>query len=359
MALRDYLIRRVITSFVAFFLVVIANFFIFRLMPGNPANLYYEFAASAVAAGASITEEDIEKMAEAMGIRRPLHEQFFLYIVNSFTFQFLRTDEDAPIKSLIFARPIGALIMERLPMTILLLLPAISISIFLGMRLGAEAAWRRGSKFDVAMLVLSLFFYSMPIYWLGMTLRVLFASPDRPWFPLEGAIDARYWSGEGGIKSPEGIGWLIDIFSHDPASAFVDVVWHLVLPVTALVLYMFGGYFLLMRNTMLDVLTQDYITTARAIGHDDGTVIHKHAKRNAMLPMITVIVLAFAGIFSGAVLTETIFSWPGMGRLIFEAVIKRDYPVMESFFFMMALLVVIANLIADVIYGFLDPRIRY
>ena len=122
---------------------------------------------------------------------------------------------------------------------------------------------------------------------------------------------------------------------------------------------MYGGYFLLMRNTMLDILTQDYITTAKAIGHDDGTVLHYHARKNAMLPMITIVVLAFAGIFSGAVLTETIFSWPGMGGLIYEAIQQGDYPVLETCFFMMALLVVIANLIADIIYGFLDPRIRY
>jgi len=345
-ALRDYLLRRAATTALTFVLVMVTNFVIFRLMPGDPTLMYLQGVPPELRA-------EFEKvMRHQLGLDRPLHEQFLVYIYNCFTFQFG--------KSFLYMRPVVDIIAERLPTTLLLLLPATAISIFVGMRLGAEAAWRRGSKLDVALLSLSLFFFSMPIYWLGMLMIYAFAGSG--WFPPGGVISNEFWDSrfaEAGLHPQNFFEQLAAMFMLDPAGAIVDIVWHLVLPVATLVLYTFGGYFLLMRNTMLDVLTQDYITTARAIGHDDATVIHRHARRNAMLPMITVIILAFAGVFSGAILTETVFSWPGMGRAIYEAVQWRDYPMLESCFFIMALLVVLANFIADVVYGLLDPRIRY
>jgi len=353
MALRDYVARRLVTAFVTFLLVITANFFIFRLMPGNPADWYmYAIGQS----GQQLTEEDLRKLREEInklfGFDKPLHEQFFIYITS-----LLRFDFKVSIYPETFGKPVVDFIAERLPLTVILLTPAYAIAIWVGMRLGAEAAWRRGRKFDMAAVAISLFFYSVPIYWLGVMLQILVY---RTGWPIAGTMNWTYWQKLGVTSGNKTfLEQFIDIFMHDPIGALVDLISHMLLPLTTLVLYMYGGYFLVMRNTMLDVLTQDYVTTARAIGHDDGTVLHRHAKKNAMLPMITIIVLAFAGIFSGAVLTETIFSWQGMGRLIFESIVNRDYPVLEACFFIMALLVVIANFIADVIYGFLDPRIRY
>jgi len=352
LALRDYVARRLVTAFVTFLLVVIANFFIFRMMPGDPT-LWYMQAISQQ--HQQMPAEELEKLKarieELFGFNKPLHEQFFIYIASLFTFNFKISI------TMELGKPVIDIIAERLPLTILLLTPAYAIAIWVGMRLGAEAAWRRGKKFDMAAVAVSLFFYSMPIYWLGVMLQIIVAPTG---WPIAGTLDWAYWQGLGATSGEKTfLQQFMDILAYDPLGAIVDLISHMLLPVITLVVYMYGGYFLVMRNTMLDVLTQDYVTTARAIGHDDGTVLHRHAKRNAMLPMITIIVLAFAGIFSGAVMTETIFSWQGMGRLIFDAINARDYPVIEACFFIMALLVVIANLIADIIYGFLDPRIRY
>jgi len=332
--------------------VVTGNFFIFRLMPGDPMLWYMQAIRQQHQQMPPEELEKLEAQIESLfGFDKPFHEQFFIYITSLFTFDFKISI------TMELGKPVIDIIAERLPLTILLLTPAYAIAIWIGMRLGAEAAWRRGKKFDVAAVAISLFFYSMPIYWLGVMLQIIVAPTG---WPIAGTLDWTYWQGLGATSGEKTfLQQFVDILAYDPLGALVDLISHMLLPVITLVVYMYGGYFLVMRNTMLDILTQDYVTTARAIGHDDQTVLHHHAKRNAMLPMITIIVLAFAGIFSGAVLTETIFSWQGMGRLIFDAINARDYPVMEACFFIMALLVVIANLIADIVYGFLDPRIRY
>ena len=352
MALRDYVARRLVTAFITFLLVVTGNFFIFRLMPGDPMLWYMQAIRQQHQQMPPEELEKLEAQIESLfGFDKPFHEQFFIYITSLFTFDFKISI------TMELGKPVIDIIAERLPLTILLLTPAYAIAIWVGMRLGAEAAWRRGKKFDVAAVAISLFFYSMPIYWLGVMLQIIVAPTG---WPIAGTLDWTYWQGFGATSGEKTfLQQFVDILAYDPLGALVDLISHMLLPVITLVVYMYGGYFLVMRNTMLDILTQDYVTTARAIGHDDQTVLHRHAKRNAMLPMITIIVLAFAGIFSGAVLTETIFSWQGMGRLIFDAINARDYPVMEACFFIMALLVVIANLIADIVYGFLDPRIRY
>jgi peptide/nickel transport system permease protein len=137
------------------------------------------------------------------------------------------------------------------------------------------------------------------------------------------------------------------------------VAWHLVLPSLTLALVSYGGYMLVMRNTLIDVLTEDYIVTARAKGVDERTVLYKHALRNAILPLVTMIALTFGFLITGATLTETVFNWYGIGRLIFESVIAQNYPVLQAIFYIMALTVIIANFIADILYGFLDPRVRY
>jgi len=145
----------------------------------------------------------------------------------------------------------------------------------------------------------------------------------------------------------------------DPLIYALDVGRHLVLPATTLALVSYGGYMLVMRNNLIDVLTEDYIVTARAKGADERTVLYKHALRNAVLPLVTMIALTFGFLITGATLTETVFNWYGLGRLIFDSVMQQNYPVLQAIFYIMALTVIIANFIADILYGFLDPRIRY
>ncbi len=328
MALRDFLIRRLITGFITLMFVLVLNFFIFWLMPGDPVMLL-------VAGNPWLKEERKNALIHELGLDRPLHEQLLMYFKNVFTMNFGI--------SFVHNRPVSELIFEALPYTLVLLVPAVIGAIWLGMKLGAISAWEYGSKFDVSTLVIALVFYSMPVFWLGMFMILVFGYWLK-WFPVAGVLSEKWLSMEP---------W------QDPIGFVLDVIWHMVLPVVTLILYLFGGYYLIMRNTMLDTLMEDYIITAKAKGCPDDVIIYKHARRNAMLPMITIIALAIAGIFSGAVLTETIFSWPGMGRLIFEATLHQDFPVLWGTFTVMAILVVIANIIADIIYAFLDPRIRY
>ncbi|MFX0089292.1 MAG: ABC transporter permease, partial [Candidatus Hodarchaeota archaeon] len=285
MGLGKYVFKRVGTGLITFFFVIVLNFFIFWVMPGDPVALLVHGIPG-------MTPEQIQRLIEALGLDKPWYMLFLSYLVNIFTFNF----------GISFSqfRPVSSMLLEALPYTLLLLIPATIGSVFVGMKLGVKSAWNYGTKSDLSTLIISLVFYSMPIFWLGMFMILIFGFYLRL-FPIAGVMSAQ---------------WLwVDPLSN-PLLFVLDVLWHMFLPLLTLILFLFGGYYLIMRNTMLDTLTQDYIVTAKAKGASDRAVMYKHAQKNAMLPMITVIVLAFATIFSGAVLTETIFSWPGMGRLM-------------------------------------------
>ncbi|MFX1486551.1 MAG: ABC transporter permease [Promethearchaeota archaeon] len=328
MGLGKYVLKRVGTGLVTFFFVIVLNFFIFWIMPGDPvALLVYGIPG--------MTPEQIERLIHVLGLDRPWYMLFLSYLVNIFTFNFGVSFSQF--------RPVSSILLEALPYTILLLVPATIGSVFVGMKLGVKSAWNYGKKSDLSTLITSLVFYSMPIFWLGMFMILIFGFYLRL-FPIAGVMSS-FWL------------W-VDPLSN-PLVFVLDILWHMFLPCLTLILFLFGGYYLIMRNTMLDTLTQDYIVTAKAKGASDRAVMYKHAQKNAMLPMITVIVLAFATIFSGAVLTETIFSWPGMGRLMYTAAMAQDYPVLWGTFSILAMLVVFANILADILYGYLDPRIKY
>mgnify|MGYP000636772201 CR=1 FL=1 len=311
--------------FITILIVITINFFIFRIMPGNPAVF--------VIGNPRIKDnpEAMKRLLSLWGLNRPLHEQYFIYLYNLLTFRFGI--------SFFHGKNVGDLIMEYLPWTLLLLGSATVISIVVGILIGAIAAAKPGSKFDVATLFIGLFLYSLPVFWIGLILLLVFAYYI-PIFPLGRATSAL-------ARYPT------------PLHFVADVLWHMFLPLLALTLISFGGWILITRNAMLDAMTEDYILTARAKGLDEKTIIYKHAMRNAMLPLVTVIALAMASIVSGAILTETVFSWPGMGTLIYEAVMNQDYPVLEGAFYVIALITIFANFIADLLYGFLDPRVKY
>jgi peptide/nickel transport system permease protein len=235
-------------------------------------------------------------------------------------------------------RPVVESIAARLPNTLLLMGTAAIITIIIGIATGIAAASKRGGAFDMGMVTTALILYSVPTFWLGMMFILLFGFYI-PLFPMGGTVS---------VPAPT-----------DPLAYALDVAWHLVLPAITLALVSYGGYMLVMRNTLIDVLTEDYIVTARAKGVDERTVLYKHALRNAILPLVTMIALTFGFLITGATLTETVFNWYGIGRLIFESVIAQNYPVLQAIFYIMALTVIIANFIADILYGFLDPRVRY
>jgi peptide/nickel transport system permease protein len=325
MGMREFMIRRVINSFVLILGAIIFNFFVFRMMPGDPVSILIS----------PYIQHNQQELADALramwGLDLPLHVQFGQYIVNMFTFNFGISFSEGN-------RPVVESIAARLPNTLLLMGTAAILTIVIGIATGIAAASKRGGAFDMGMVTSALVLYSVPTFWLGMMFILLFGFYI-PLFPMGGTVS---------VPAPT-----------DPLAYALDVGWHLVLPAITLALVSYGGYMLVMRNTLIDVLTEDYIVTARAKGVDERTVLYKHALRNAILPLVTMIALTFGFLITGATLTETVFNWYGLGRLIFDSVIAQNYPVLQAIFYIMALTVIVANFIADILYGFLDPRVRY
>jgi peptide/nickel transport system permease protein len=334
MGLRRYLAKRLFIAAILFVAVIIFNFFIFRLpvfvLGKDPLSLY---------TNPEMEEETREQIRKLYGIPERnagfdiWFQHFLTYMRNMMTFEF-----GMSFKSF---RPVINEIVDRLPNTLILLGAATTLSIIIGVGVGIVAASRHGGRFDTALITISLSLYSFPVFWIGMLL-ILFFAYYIPLFPLGHSV------------SPE----LVDVGA-SPIVLLLDLAWHLTLPIVALTLAFFGGYMLLMRNTLVEVLTEDYILTAKAKGLPERTVMFKHGLRNAFLPLITVITLSFAYVFSGAVLTETVFNWYGMGRLLFTALSFNDWPVAQAIFFLLSVAIIGANILADVMYGVLDPRIKY
>jgi peptide/nickel transport system permease protein len=222
--------------------------------------------------------------------------------------------------------------------TIILMGSSMFIAFILGIVVGVFAAWRRGTRIDISFIVISLATYSMPVFWFGMLL-LLFFSYYINFFPIAGTITP-------GLVHPNFLAYA------------KDYLHHLMAPMITLGVSFFGGYFLFMRDTILDVFTEDYMLTARAKGLPNRMILFKHAMRNALLPMVSLMGVHVTFLISGATMTETVFSWDGLGRLIYDSVRNNDYPVLQGIFLFMAVLVVVASILADVTNAFLDPRIK-
>jgi peptide/nickel transport system permease protein len=334
MALRGYLFKRLTIAVVLFVAVLIFNFFIFRLpifvLGWDPMILYTD---------PQMETETIERLRVVYGIPsrgagfQEWFDHFLLYMKNMLTLEFGN--------SFTSFRPVTEDIAAHMPNTILLMGTSTILAILLGIITGIFAASRHGGKTDTALITIGLSLYSFPVFWLGMMLLMLFGFTF-PLFPL------------GHSQSPPDI-----VRNMDDIGRFLDLLHHMALPTITLTLAFFGGYMLLMRNTLVEVLTEDYVMTARAKGLPERTVLFKHGVRNAFLPLITVIAISFAYIVSGAILTETVFAWYGMGRLLFTSLIENDWPTSQAIFWMISITVIIANILADVLYGILDPRIKY
>ncbi|MGH2408594.1 MAG: ABC transporter permease [Candidatus Limnocylindrales bacterium] len=249
-------------------------------------------------------------------------------------------------------RPVLDVITERIPATLVLMVTAFLIWVSLAITLGVIAAVRRYSVFDQAVTLFSYIFYSLPTFWLGLILIYVFAVALH-WLPSQGIVDAR------GAPAAFNTAAYWAAFWKNPPPQLLDIAKHLVLPVVTLVAISVAGDSRFVRSSMLETLSQDYVRTARAKGLPSRTVVFRHAFRNALLPIVTTVSLELAFLFSGAIATETIFSWPGMGRLFFEGVNNRDYFLLMGILLIGAILVVLMNLVADVFYAWADPRIRY
>jgi peptide/nickel transport system permease protein len=241
-----------------------------------------------------------------------------------------------------YGKPVTRILMNRLPNTILLFTTAIILSALLGVFLGKIAAWRQGRRTDTVMTIGALFCHTLFLPWLGLIVIWFFAY-HIGWFPITGMVSPQVWI--------------------DPEAGFfvkaLDVLHHMILPLMTLVVIHFGSYLLVMRSSMLDTLKEDYILTARAKGLDEKAIRNRHAAPNAALPVVTSVGLSLAFSINGGALTETVFTWPGLGRELVFSVSHSDYPLAQAAFLLIALVVLLANLAVDVLYAYLDPRIRY
>lgn len=349
MGLREYVIKRVVFSFLLIFFVAILNFIIFELMPGRPEEIFIR---------PGMRKEQIDALVKLWELDKPVWERFAKMVYNLFTGNFLNT------YSFISQQPISIEISSRIYNTLILVGLSTVLSILIGTALGVVCAYMRGGKLDSGLVLASLATFSFPTFWMGM-LFILIFSVQLGWFPSAHPFPPEWastYSATGGLPPPlisttiPYLGWLIRIPS---GVEIAGRIYHSILPVTVLTLFQYGGWLLLARASVLETITEDYVVTARAKGLKERTILFKHVLKNASLPIITNVALSLGFMLSGAIITEGVFSYKGLGGWIWEAVQVKDFPVLQAMFFIIALCVIIANFLADLLYGVMDPRIKY
>lgn len=325
MELRRYIARRTIQVIIIFFVILTVLFLLFRLAPGDPVSMMVD---------PDMTQEDAEMLIVQLGLDQPIGVQYLIYIKNFFTGDFGY--------SFHYGEPVVDIIWNRLPNTILLFTTSIILSALVGVFLGKIASWHKGKKTDSLLTIGALVTHTLFLPWLALILIWVFGYKFG-WFPINGMISEEVWL--------------------DPEAGFIaralDVMYHMVLPLFTLFLIHFGAYLLIMRSSMLETLKEDYILTARAKGLEEKVIRDHHAAPNAALPVVTSVGLSLAFSINGGALTETVFTWPGIGRELVSSVSQNDYPLALACFLMIAGVVLVSNLVVDVLYAYLDPRIRY
>ncbi|MGF1498281.1 MAG: ABC transporter permease [Elainellaceae cyanobacterium] len=332
-----YIIRRLINLIPVLLGITLLVFLFLHLIPGDPA---------VVMLGDRATPEQVEILREKMNLNDPLPLQYLSFLGNLLRFDLGR--------SIFTGVPIIQEILIRWPATFELSVAAMLIALVLGIPAGVIAAVRKNSLWDNLTMSGSLLGVSMPVYWLGLLLVYLFAVNLR-WLPPSGRISVE----TGFAFEPITGFYVLDTLLQGNFAALGDVLAHLVLPALTLSTIPLAIVARITRSAMLEVLSQDYIRTARAKGLREQWVISKHALKNAMLPVITIVGLEFGTLLGGAILTETIFAWPGIGKWIYEGILARDYPVVQGGVVFVATAFVVINLLVDISYAFLDPRIQY
>jgi peptide/nickel transport system permease protein len=349
--LTRYIIRRLISVIPTLLGVTIVIFLFLRLIPGDPAvAMLGEHAAT----------ENVERIREQLGLNRPLfldpealEDGDVMEFLDTQYIRYLGRLSRGDLGDSIHRRiPIADSLKERFPATAELALTAILVGAFVGVVAGIVSAARRNSVVDTATMVGSLAGVSMPIYWLGLMMIMVFAV-QLQWLPAGGRIDP---STE--LDTVTNF-YIIDSIITGNWEALVDCTKHLILPALALATHPMSIIARMTRSSMLDVLQEDYVRTAHAKGLRERVVLLRHALKNAFLPVVTIIGLQTGVLLAGAILTETIFSWPGIGKWIYDAILARDYPIVQGGTLLIAFIFVFANLLVDVSYAFLDPRIHY
>lgn len=331
----NYILRKIVFAVGTLIAVIVFNFVLFRVLPGDPVKLIIH--------SPRMTREAQERIRASFGLDKPVwfdaerlqegdvfgafDSQFTAYVRN-----LARGDLGISFAT---RQDVSELLAKRVWRTVVLMLGGDVIAIVLGMTLGLVAAWRRGTKLDTAILLGALFSWALPTFFLGIILLIL----ARGHLPVGGMVTP-------GLKPEEGLAY------------WLDVGKHLILPTITMAIVYTSEYILIMRSGVMEVLAEDYILTAKAKGLSTFQILRDHALKNAALPMVTMIALTFGYTIGGAIQVETVFSWPGIGRLMYEAVQKRDYPVLQGVFLLLAVSVILANLLADLLYSVLDPRVK-
>jgi peptide/nickel transport system permease protein len=323
MGLREYVLKRAVYAAILVFLVITINFALF--MVRNPVEMM----------AGKLPQKVREGLEVRFGLNETIPTRYFKYLQNLLTFQFgysYRTGQ-----------PISGEVVSRLSNTLILCVTAEVIAVLIGLVLGVIAAYKRGKIADTISSVFAVVTQGLPVFWIGMLLILIF-SYMLGWFP------------SGHSEPPE---WAIH---GRPANFLIELAtrfWYLFLPALTLVIISVGSYVLLTRASMLEVLSEDYLVTLKAKGLSDTKILFKHALKNASLPIITEVAIAFAFTLSGALVTETIFTYPGLGMWIWVSIEQADYPALQAIFYLVSLCVIAANFLVDLIYGVVDPRIRY
>ncbi|KPU43105.1 dipeptide transport system permease protein DppB [Oxobacter pfennigii] len=330
-----YILKRLLLLIPVLVGVSLMAFVVMHLFTADPA---------AVILGEHATAEQIEKLRQSLGLNDPIYVQYWNFLKGA-----IRGDLG---NSLISKTPVTTEILRRFPATIELAFAAILFASFFGIIIGVISAIKQNSIIDYISMVVALLGVSMPIFWLGLILIVIFAVTFHL-LPVAGRIQIGY--------EPMRVTgfYLLDSLMTGNMVAFKSTLRHLVLPAIALGSYSTAIIARMTRSTMLEIVRQDFIRTARAKGLLEKIVIFRHALRNALIPIVTVIGLQLGSLLGGAVLTETVFSWPGVGSYAIDSILKSDYPVVQGSVILLAAVFVIINLIVDILYAFLDPRIKY
>jgi peptide/nickel transport system permease protein len=330
MALRGFIARRIIYTIILILFVIVLNWVIFQLMPGVQAGI----AGLSGGVNKGTTENARLRLLAQYGLNKPVYVQFENYFWSMLTFNFGRSyNTGHPV--------LADALNGRLFNTLLLLGSSTVLSIVIGIALGVFVSKRRGGMFDNFWVTASLGTFALPTFFIGIILIGTFAI-GLHWLPPQGAQPFNWGSNPPPLLQQ-----------------IIPRLQYLLLPMITLTLVTYGGFLLLTRATMLETLGEDYVVTARAKGLKERTVLFRHALKNASLPIVTASALAFGAILGGAIITETVYSYDGLGRYLYLAILAKDFPVMQAMFYILALSTIIANFVSDLAYGMIDPRIRY
>jgi peptide/nickel transport system permease protein len=335
-SLRRYVLTRILLTLPMIFILVTLIFVVMRLLPGDPVR-------SRLKPGSDPAR--IEALKEELGLNDPISVQYIHYLGDLLRGDFGRSANTN--------REVSAMIGEALPATLELILPSMVLVAVFGIFSGAYAAHRRKSIADYSLRIFSVVIYAIPIFWLGLMFQLIFAV-WLDWLPVAKRIDPQFVD----LERYTNI-LLIDALIQGNFAAFRNILTHMILPVSTLTLALIGVFVRLTRVNMLETLEEDFVTAGRARGIPESKVVYYHTLRNTLIPIVTLIGLQIAILMAGAILTETTFSWPGMGLLIREGIDNRDYPAVQGAVTVFAVLVALISLLTDILYAFIDPRIRY